>query len=280
MKRAYPLGLAAYLIYLFAFTLAPFDLRPGGRAWALWEPSRYDLVVNLFLFIPFGGLIQRLRPAMPLAAAILLSSTLSVGVELAQSWTPQRYPSFSDVFLNLCGGVIGFVAVRATRRRFPDSPLFSRYRYAIARIGLLFYLSILLFMFLYVRFSPLTWDSFPSKAYLWLWRAVPFRLFVPTQRAVAFFFFFWPLGVLLAASLGAPSPVPQIRRLQLSVVALLGSLAIFAIQMTRPIGLLPFVFERVALAAALALTFGVVCGGWVNRPVHDANGENRPDQID
>ncbi len=278
MKPAYTIGLAAYLTYLFAFTLAPFDLRPGGHAWVLWAPSRYDLVVNLLLFIPFGMLIQGLRPAVPLPAAILISAASSVTIELLQSWTPQRYPSFSDVFLNLCGGGMGFVAARAAQRRFTGGQLFVRYRCAIARIGLLFYLSLLLFMFSYVRFFPFSGDSFPTKVYLWLWRAVPFRLFVPTQRALVFFFLFWPLGVLLAMSL-TPSPVPQLRRLRLAVVALLGSLAIFAIQVTRPIGPLPFVFERVALSAALALTFGVVCGGWMNGPVHDANGEKRPDDL-
>jgi hypothetical protein len=280
MKPAYAIGIAAYLTYLFAFTLAPFDLRPGGHGWVLWELSRYDLLVNLLLFIPFGVLVQGLRPAIPLIAGLLISATLSTTIEFLQSWTPQRYPSFSDVFLNLCGGGVGFVAARVARRWLPYGQLFPRYRSAIARVGLLLYLSILMFMFSYVRFSPFSGDSFFSKVHLWLWRAVPFRLFDPTQRALAFFFLFWPLGVLLAASLGTPSPVPQIRRLHLAVIALLGSIVIFSIQMTRFIGLRPFIFERVALAAALALTFGGVCGGWMNRPVQDANGEKRPDHID
>ncbi len=277
MKPAYTIGLAAYLIYLFAFTLAPFDLRPGGHDWVLWKLSRYDVAANLLLFMPFGILVYGLRPAMSLVTVILISATLSATIELLQSWTSQRYPSFSDLFFNLWGGGVGFVSARTAQRRLRNGPLLPRYRRAIAINVLLLYFSILLFMFSFFRFSSLGRDSFLSKVYFWLWRAVPFHLFDPTQRGIALFLLFWPLGVLLAISVGATSPVPQIRRRRLTAAALLGPLAIFAIQITRPFGLMPFVFGRAAFAAALALTFGVACGGWMNRPAGETGEEEKTD---
>ncbi|HEX7972759.1 MAG TPA: VanZ family protein [Thiobacillus sp.] len=90
--------------------------------------SRADWVANLLLFIPLtflwmgvlsaGG--QRQRAVLATLALIPAAIALSVGIEFAQLFFPQRTVSQNDIFAESLGGLVGVLVWWGTGRRFVD----------------------------------------------------------------------------------------------------------------------------------------------------------------
>ena len=72
-----------------------------------------DLVVNLALFMPLGGLLVRtlnrcgVRNRRAIVIAALFMLVLAWCIESTQSLVPQRVASAHDVLLNVAGGLVG-----------------------------------------------------------------------------------------------------------------------------------------------------------------------------
>jgi len=115
--------LGLWTLFILYGTLIPFDFSASGEQvavkWqALWQnpihPGPiFDLVANVLLFVPWGGLLaillgnRRLGLIVTMALATILGGTLSSSVELLQLLEPIRYPSFIDVFTNSAGSALG-----------------------------------------------------------------------------------------------------------------------------------------------------------------------------
>jgi VanZ family protein len=102
-----------------------------GEAWAfLHEPwpkywTAYDITVNMLAYIPLGFLLVILlfKPVdretsmsqmlFLLAGATASGSLLSLGLECAQAWLPNRVPSVVDWIMNSAGTLIGAAAALA-----------------------------------------------------------------------------------------------------------------------------------------------------------------------
>ncbi|NOT07112.1 MAG: VanZ family protein [Gemmatimonadales bacterium] len=75
-----------------------------------------DIVLNVLLFMPFGGGLA-LTGRTPVRAA-LVAATVSVMIELCQlSWIPGRDASIHDVVTNTLGGGLGAIIVAGWGRR-------------------------------------------------------------------------------------------------------------------------------------------------------------------
>jgi VanZ family protein len=111
------LGYLALMIAII--TLAPFrfESAPVQGLSAVWDLS--DIVLNVVLFVPLGFVHQLARPrAAPpdWLRALGIGALLSGLIEGAQSFTPLRYPSLSDLIANASGAALGtLMAARATR---------------------------------------------------------------------------------------------------------------------------------------------------------------------
>ncbi len=110
----------AYLILMIAIvTLAPFRFAsaPVHGFSAHWNIR--DLVLNVVLFVPVGFVLQLGRPRGSAAAwvpALLAGAATSAIIELAQLFSPLRYPSLADLATNATGAAVGaMLAARATR---------------------------------------------------------------------------------------------------------------------------------------------------------------------
>jgi VanZ family protein len=73
-----------------------------------------DRLVNIFLFIPVGLAVSfflgsRIRGdiRLLLLCALSIGLLLSLGIELLQTYVPERIPSASDVVTNTSGAVLG-----------------------------------------------------------------------------------------------------------------------------------------------------------------------------
>lgn len=78
-----------------------------------------DMVINFFGFMPlglvFGAFLQRScglgdRRSLPIALAMCL--LLSLSIEIAQAWIPNRTSSLPDLMLNVVGGLLGILVWR------------------------------------------------------------------------------------------------------------------------------------------------------------------------
>jgi glycopeptide antibiotics resistance protein len=75
---------------------------------------RRDLVLNFVYYVPLGIIGAGLGWG---SGAILAAATaLSGGTELIQMFSRDRYPSVTDVILNVCGAAAGVVFALAIRR--------------------------------------------------------------------------------------------------------------------------------------------------------------------
>lgn len=77
-----------------------------------------DLLQNVLLFVPFGwsyGSARTKRSA--LAGAVALAFLISVVAETTQLFSPERYPSTTDVLMALFGTALGFSGAFAWRNR-------------------------------------------------------------------------------------------------------------------------------------------------------------------
>lgn len=129
------LGFAAILYG--AFAPFQFDLtRP-----LIWEPpwhspSPGDAMANVLIYIPIGGflrLILRRRGSCRLreyGLSLSLAAGLSYFTEVGQSLLPVRVSTWSDVFLNVAGAVIGimFAPWAQHQLRTLHAELFARMR--------------------------------------------------------------------------------------------------------------------------------------------------------
>ncbi len=87
---------------LFGFLTAPWP-----RYW-----TRFDVIANALGYLPLGFLLvsaltPRLRRSGAFVAAVLLSTALSVSMEVLQHFLPTRVPSNLDVSTNALGGAAG-----------------------------------------------------------------------------------------------------------------------------------------------------------------------------
>jgi glycopeptide antibiotics resistance protein len=144
-RRRWPApALAAYAAFLVVATLAPFEFTSSPlfdgslRAPRVeWIPFTYvcpvhgraclhDRLVNVVLFLPFGGLAALVghgarRGAAGARRIAAAAFALSLGVEIGQLFLPSRFPSTADVALNTLGAWLGaaIVAARAARPADP-----------------------------------------------------------------------------------------------------------------------------------------------------------------
>lgn len=125
MKVFWPLAL---MVVIFVLSSIPGTSR-NSQSWLLTE---LDPTLQNALHVPLYGLLQWLwlralvKPARPLAAAIALATSITVGYgcldELHQALVPGRYASMQDVFLNGLGVALGtgyffYLSVRSERSR-------------------------------------------------------------------------------------------------------------------------------------------------------------------
>jgi VanZ family protein len=106
-------------------TLAPFQFepRPVNGLTAHW--ALFDVVMNVVMFVPIGFVWAlshaRERAGTGLGGALVLGFALSGAVELAQVFTPSRFPSLFDLVANTSGAGIGAwlagAAIGAARQR-------------------------------------------------------------------------------------------------------------------------------------------------------------------
>jgi len=100
-----------YLALMTAIiTLAPFRfaLRPVHGLTEIWNWT--DVVMNVVMFVPFGFVYQLTRPrgAPPdWPRVVVLGGLLSAGIEIAQLFAPDRYPSLIDLVTNTAGAALG-----------------------------------------------------------------------------------------------------------------------------------------------------------------------------
>jgi hypothetical protein len=82
-----------------------------------------DTLINVLGFIPIGmvfyGFLERFfgsNGKFHLLAALALCVLLSISIEIAQAWIPNRSSSLSDWMLNTLGGWLGAEGIRAIYR--------------------------------------------------------------------------------------------------------------------------------------------------------------------
>ena len=72
----------------------------------------FDILANIALYVPLGFLLS--FKGRRLLATLAIACTLSVAMEFTQVWSHSRFPSTTDVLLNLVGSYLG---VRLAERR-------------------------------------------------------------------------------------------------------------------------------------------------------------------
>ena len=72
----------------------------------------FDILANIALYVPLGFLLSFKGRRM--LATLAIACTLSVAMEFTQVWSHSRFPSATDVLLNLVGSYLG---VRLAERR-------------------------------------------------------------------------------------------------------------------------------------------------------------------
>jgi VanZ family protein len=113
---------AGYMLLIVYASLSPFSgwqIPSAGFFDILAAPlghrySRFDLVINLFAYMPFGLLLSlTLRPKVGTAKGIILAALggflLSATMEYAQMYLPSRTSSNLDLLTNTAGSMIGAI---------------------------------------------------------------------------------------------------------------------------------------------------------------------------
>jgi hypothetical protein len=111
-------GILFLTLYPFGFSLHT-KLAPGASPFFLGRADKggglLDVVLNIFLFIPFGfALAAKLRgkgKSWPVAlfSTWIAGAFLSYGIEFLQIYIPARDSGWEDVFTNSTGAAIGFL---------------------------------------------------------------------------------------------------------------------------------------------------------------------------
>ena len=159
--------LLIYLVYLGAFTLAPFDFStvpPAGKTWLQETRAISDLLLNAIGFIPLGAILYSLtgaadRPMWRRWAWTLSSAAfLSLSIEISQLFLPTRVSSPGDLLANTLGGGLGFLMAHGLHHR-PSVARLTHHQRAFILSGLLFYLGGLISLF--------TWTALPQQLDGW-----------------------------------------------------------------------------------------------------------------
>jgi VanZ family protein len=133
-NRNYVLGTLVVLAGIVYVSLYPFHWRAshliGGPlhqfalSWNRWPESRGDFIANILLYMPWGFFcvrsLGRSRPsALRVLIATALGCALSLTMEIAQFYVPERYTDMRDVYSNtlgsLCGAVAGLTLIGNSR---------------------------------------------------------------------------------------------------------------------------------------------------------------------
>ncbi len=130
IMRHYVEVLTAFtLLFVIQIGLIPFDILEGGGERGSTEffgtsTSSFtipDIVSNLFLYLPVGLFVhwtlwRRIRSRVTAAlVAVAVATTLSGGIEWAQTYSPARVSSMIDLVCNVIGACIG-VAISGLAR--------------------------------------------------------------------------------------------------------------------------------------------------------------------
>ncbi|UCH85207.1 MAG: VanZ family protein [Candidatus Latescibacterota bacterium] len=107
--RPLPLVLAAVL----AGTAISVYVAPPSVGPLLWRAGKYDLLINIVLYIPVGVVLSRYG----VVKCGLAGVALSILVETTQLFLPDRFTAASDVIANTTGTVIGCLAMRISGAR-------------------------------------------------------------------------------------------------------------------------------------------------------------------
>lgn len=80
-----------------------------------------DMLLNLLLYAPFGACFPGTRTRRVVAFCLLSAFVLSCLLELTQVWSHVRFPSATDVAMNVIGAAAGVCLgwARAHRRQSP-----------------------------------------------------------------------------------------------------------------------------------------------------------------
>lgn len=97
---------------------APFA-GPSVLPFAWFSTSPSDLVLNFLLMVPMGFLTARALRNPSVLGALAIWAPLVVLAESVQVFTPGRFPSVSDLLLNLAGIVAGSVVALRWRESEP-----------------------------------------------------------------------------------------------------------------------------------------------------------------
>jgi glycopeptide antibiotics resistance protein len=130
-RRIAWLALAAWLTGGFLFTLLPAHPLPGQvvehnfipfRTIGIWVANPdsgfwiRQMVGNLLLLLPVGLLGPIAVPWMDRWSRVVLAATaLSLAIELAQLWVPDRAADVDDLLLNVAGAVVGYTLLLLLR---------------------------------------------------------------------------------------------------------------------------------------------------------------------
>ena len=124
--------LVIYVIFVYLLTLNPFrflmfyfyrfiQFRDGYLAAIIGGSSVFDIILNLFMLIPFGLVIGSLlrslqiKLKLSLITATALGFFISLSIELCQIFLPRSF-SGVDIFANTMGAFIGAVLAYPIRR--------------------------------------------------------------------------------------------------------------------------------------------------------------------
>jgi VanZ family protein len=128
-------GIMAAIIYASLF---PFDFvfdvpsmdGPFRALIATWHgsASRGDLIANTLFYFPFGYFVarslRRFSGFLRVLLVVVVGVVLSVSMELAQFYLPERFTSMIDVYANGAGTLLGAVAAGMLR----EKTIFSQVR--------------------------------------------------------------------------------------------------------------------------------------------------------
>ncbi len=111
-------------LYPFLGWRGPFDaaLDFVSAPWSRYV-TRSDIITNLLVYLPLGGLTARalryrLNPWLAFLAATLVGVLLSFGMETLQAWLPGRVSSRLDWLLNSLGTALGALAAALVQGRW------------------------------------------------------------------------------------------------------------------------------------------------------------------
>jgi VanZ family protein len=160
-----------YTLLVAYASLYPFRTWPGPTDGALnflfapWPRyyTFFDLLVNVVAYVPLGFLFA--LAALPLLAsrwaalaAILAGTALSLGVEVAQGFIPERVSSNLDLLSNGLGAMLGaLLAVTLGARRILNGHLY-RFRQHVFLPGAAIDLGfVVLLLWLFTQLNPAVW---------------------------------------------------------------------------------------------------------------------------